>query len=238
MLMIDNELKEQFYKNGYLLLEGFFSDEELSEVETLMESYVAQAEQKLEHQAKEKGNDFAQFETKVASFGEEASRELAFRKLGEHVKMDTLTKLLIGDGYEKEGLLVMITPKGNGQAWHRDCFDLNPDHFVVNRLIYTRDIRPEQGALIVVPGSHLLNTFPPGGLHESILGEVVISPKKGTVAFVHSSLFHRVNRNETGVPRCSINYRVRPKGTPAGLTKVGVYRTGKWNFAEGRKAEG
>lgn len=236
-MVTDKELKDQFDKNGYVLLPGFFTDEELAGVDALVESYVKRAEPLLEAQARQRGNTFDQFETNVAAFGEEAAREQAFRTLEKNERMDALTRLLIGDGYEKEGLLVMVTPRGHGQAWHRDCFDANPRHFVMNRLIYTRDVRPEQGALILVPGSQRLKTFPPGGLQEPIEGEVVIAPQKGTLAFVHTFLFHRVNPNETDLPRASINYRVRPRGAPQGLTSVGVFRTGKWDFRTEEKIE-
>lgn len=231
-------LKEQFDREGYVLLEGFFSQEELNGVECLMQAYVQQAEEKMAAQNRQKGKDFAEFQTNVAAFGEEAAREEAFIQLGLDRRMHQLTEALIGSGYEDEGLLVMITPKGNGQAWHRDCYSEHPGHFVMNRLIYTRDIRPEEGALILVPGSHRLAEFPPGGLHDPMEGEVVIAPKRGTLAFVHTSLFHRVNQNETDTPRCSINYRVRPQGAPAGLTRIGIYRTGKFNFAAMKKYEG
>jgi ectoine hydroxylase-related dioxygenase (phytanoyl-CoA dioxygenase family) len=225
-------VQQQFDREGYVLLENFFTDEELGGVVETMQQYFPQTEEKMEAVSKKWGKRFAQFETKTASFGQEAAQEQAFIELGKHPLMHELTTWLVGPHYEDEGLLVKITTKGHGQSWHRDCNSDNPSHFVKNRLIYTTDISAEQGALALVPGSQRAACFSPGGLHEPIEGEVIIAPRKGTLAFVNATVFHRVYRNETDTPRYSINYRVRPSGVPAGLTRVGVYRTGTFNFAK------
>jgi hypothetical protein len=45
-------------------------------------------------------------------------------------------------------------------------------------------------------------------------------------------IFRRDIRGLRIIPRFSINFRVRPEGVPAGLGNIGVYRGGKYNFAE------
>jgi ectoine hydroxylase len=229
-MSFDN-VRNQFWEQGFVVLEGFFTDQELSGVVQSLDRYREQVSKKFEEQY-QASKDREIFDTKVVNFGGEASQDQEFQKLVQNQRLYQVTQAVLGEGYQNDSLLVMFTTRGSGQAWHRDCHYENPGHFIMNRLIYTQDLIPEAGALYVVPGSHKLTELPPGELHEPIEGEIMITPKKGTLALVHSSTFHRVQRNETDEPRVSINFRVRPKDAPAGLTSIAVFRTGKWDFAK------
>jgi ectoine hydroxylase-related dioxygenase (phytanoyl-CoA dioxygenase family) len=68
-------------------------------------------------------------------------------------------------------------------------------------------------------------------------GEVHVAPAAGTLVFLKSRCYHRVTVNRSNIPRFSVNFRVRPAGAPAGLTRIGVYRTGKWDFAKNQPAQ-
>ena len=228
------QLKKLFDEQGYIVMEEFFSDEELADILPIMEEYEARVLNDKQYESDYLDShfpeEFKQFETRAVNFGYESSQKPAFIELGNNDRMNQLTEAIVGKGYRNQAILVMLSTHGNGQGWHRDCEDENPNYYTINRLIYSKDIDPKAGALYVVPGSHKLDSFPSGGMHDFIEGEVRIAPKKGTLVLVHSSTFHRVNKNETDNPRASINYRVLPEGAPSDLGSVGVYRAGNWDF--------
>lgn len=231
------DVRREFVENGYVVLENFFSDAELADIEAVMGNYLGMAEERIAEKAKAstphlRNNNFDAYQANTFNFGKEASTNDAFIRLNAHPDMSAVTQTIMGGAFEEEMLLVQISTRGRGQAWHRDCHYPNrPDHYMVNRLIYTRDIIPESGALFVVPGSHRAEKLPPGGPQEPIEGEIMIAPKKGTLVFMHSSTFHRVLPNSTDQPRFSINYRIRPSGVPEGLGDIAHYRNGAYQFS-------
>ena len=55
------------------------------------------------------------------------------------------------------------------------------------------------GNLVVLPGSHREQYMDGYDTHESIPGEMVVCPRKGTMTVMHSSIWHRVEPNESDV---------------------------------------
>ena len=72
-----------------------------------------------------------------------------------------------------------------GQAWHQDCPPDNPSRFNLNRLFYLQDTEIDDGAVVVVPGSHRAGRISPGLPQEPIPGEVVLTPRAGTLVLLH-----------------------------------------------------
>jgi ectoine hydroxylase len=65
---------------------------------------------------------------------------------------------------------------------------------------------------------------------------VILSPKKGTLMLLHGHTWHRV-LPITGAFRHSTNYRACPRGTPADITDICVYRNLRYDFAASRVIE-
>lgn len=235
--MENRDLRQEFWENGYVVVENFFTDAELADMEEVMVKYLSLTESQMEESGKGitpvlVNDNFQKYVADTFNFGQQALTEPAFIAFNQHEAMNELTQAIMGD-FAAEYLLVQISTRGRGQSWHRDChYPDQPGHYMVNRLIYTRDIIPETGALYVVPGSHKLDKLPPGEPHAPIEGEVMIAPKKGTFVFLHSSTFHRVIPNATDNPRFSINFRVRPADAPAGLGDIAHFRNGIYKFSE------
>lgn len=61
-------------------------------------------------------------------------------------------------------------------------------------------------------------------------GELALAPTAGTLVLMSTYCWHRVTLNRTPRPRVSVNYRVRPQGTPEGLTAVANFRNGVYDF--------
>jgi ectoine hydroxylase-related dioxygenase (phytanoyl-CoA dioxygenase family) len=166
----------------------------------------------------------------------EAERPVpAFVDVLGHDLMNRATAACLGAGWiPSPGCLVMKSaPGGVGQSWHQDCPVGEPHLFNLNRLIYPNDIGAEDGAVVVVPGSHRRGTIPTGArsgeeqAQETFPGEVHLTPRAGTLVLIHGWAWHRVTGNTSRRDRTSINFRAYPAGCPAdGPTRYGVYRNG------------
>ena len=107
----------------------------------------------------------------------------------------------------------------------------------LNRLVYTRDLHDDIGGqTVVMPGSHRRGELPAGEPHENLEGQVVLSPRKGTLVLLHGHTWHRV-LPVSGAFRFSTNYRACPAGTPADITDICVYRNMRYCFATNRVIE-
>ncbi len=222
------ELSRQLDRDGAVIIPNFFTAEELAAANRQLDAYGAEP-------VTQRTTDFQKKTyTDTQTWQPVETGVPCFVALRNHRCLCVLTEALVGDSYQHQESLVMLTRKGKAQAWHQDTASEDAGEFIINRIIYTRDTPRAAGALVFVPGSHRRGQIPTGGPQDPIPGEVVIEPKAGTVAFVHSRCFHRVTPNETDLPRFSINFRVRPASAPAGLTAVGVYRTVKWDFQQGK----
>ncbi len=223
--MNDDDLRETFARDGVLILPDFYSPHELAAMNAVIDQLLAEP---LETGTRQP-NFYAQnYQTDVQGLGVEASKHPAFIEFQSNARLKALTKAALGTEFIDEYLLVQCTRAGTGQAWHQDSSD--PKNFVLNRLIYTRDIAPEMGQIVVVPGSIHRGRIPAGGHQDSLPGEVAIAPKAGTVVLMSTYCWHRVTINTTRTPRVSVNYRVRPEGAPAELTAVANFRNGQFDF--------
>lgn len=224
--MNTSDLAQQFWEQGYLVLEELFDN-------ALMDQYQALI---LEHFGE--SPDFAhnqEFLTKAATevvpwFPQQEGLN-AFDAIEHDERLRALTQAILGDGWYTLYCMTMFSKRGTrGQAWHQDCAPENPAVFNVNRLVYTEDITPEIGGqTIVVPRSHRRGILPVGPVDEDLPGQVVLSPRKGTLVLVHGHTWHRVLPVH-GRYRVSTNYRCSPKGTPENVTDICVYRNMRYRF--------
>ena len=227
-------LAEQFWRDGYLVIEEFFD-------ETLMNEYD---EMILSHFGLKP--DFWHTEEFLSTTGVEVvpwfpQREgiTAFDKISNDERLQSLTQEILDDGWYEQYSMVMFSKQGTkGQAWHQDCPPENAKHFNMNRLVYTMDITQDGtgGQTLVMPGSHKMGLLP--SLSEAFPEEdkVILSPKKGSLVLLHGHCWHSV-LPVTGKYRVSTNYRVAPKGTPENITDIGIYRNILYQFSTERIIE-
>ena len=223
--MNENEMRETFARDGVLILPDFYSPRELAGMNAVIDELLAEP---VETGTRQPSFYAQNYQTDVQGLGVEAAKRPAFIDFRSNARLNELTKSALGSEFIDEYLLVQCTRAGTGQAWHQDSSD--PVNFVLNRLIYTRDIAPEMGQIVVVPGSIHRGRLPKGGHQESLPGEVAIAPRAGTVVLMSTYCWHRVTINTTKTPRVSVNYRVRPEGAPAELTAVANFRNGQFDF--------
>lgn len=217
------DLKTLFQQDGVLILEQFFTPEELSAVNAALDKRWTQILS--ESVDEEYLAAYAHIECEVVPWADAEKVDDAVAALFNHPRLAETTQQLLDPGFSHLHTLLMFThPQGRGQSWHQDCRAANDEHYNVNRLIYTRDTTLKDGAVVVVPGSHLGGDIPHGDTQDPIDGEVVITPTAGTLVFLHGRCFHRVTANHTDRPRVSVNFRVKSPGTSDGILNRPVYR--------------
>ena len=229
------ELRQRFDRDGVVVMPGFLSEPQILPLRRELEAHYAPlaATAATSHNG---AGVLAKFECDVMVWAPLSEGNAAFVALSEMRILAEVTEVLLGTGYNTnpQGLVMYSVGGGRGQAWHQDCPPGGPEgrEFNLNRLIYTDDVTLDDGAIVVVPGSHRFGRIPSGGHQEPIEGEITLEPRAGTVIFLHGHVYHRVTPNLNSKPRTSINLRAYPAGTDPAVNCVGIYRNGDVNFCD------
>ncbi len=225
--MNNERLATEFWRNGYLVFDGFFDA-------ALMDSYHALI---LEHYGENPGfaHDDAFLEksaTEVIPWFPQRDGFDEFDVVENDPRLSALTSAILGAGWVPHYSMVMYSKHGTrGQAWHQDCPPEDPQRFNLNRLVYTSDVPPGHGGqTIIVPGSHRYGLLPAGEPDCRFDGEIALSPEKGTLILIHGHCWHSVTPVATS-HRVSTNYRCGPAGTTESMTDVCVYRNMRYRFS-------
>ena len=222
-----NKLGELFWKKGYLVIDKFFDDDLMDYLNNSMINHFGH------HPDWEHDQDFLKkTKTEVIPWFPFREGNTDFQSIEDNKGLNDLTDEILGTGWKQLYLMAMFSKKGTkGQAWHQDCPPENIKHFNLNRLFYTHDITDATGGkTVVMPGSHLMGELTVGDPHENLKNQVTITPKKGTLVFLHGHLWHRVERVK-GSYRVSVNSRAIPKDTPEDITDIAVYRNLRYRFS-------
>jgi hypothetical protein len=216
---------ETFERDGVVAVEGLLPKADIAAADGVADAFLGQ----LDGKPWAAGEDYCRrFDiwTKVFSQIDEP----AVARLFDDPVMQRLTEALAGAGAAAGGIGSWVTPEGCGQAWHQDSWSEDPALFILNRIVFTRDMAPEQGRLVAVPGSHRAGDLPPGEPYEPLPGQQALAPAANTTVFLHTRTFHCVEKNRTARPRIQFNRRVVPAGVPQDLTSRARFRNGTWDF--------
>ena len=227
MIQTCSELARKFWHDGVLVIEDFFDDSQMDELDELIRNHYG-ADPAFSHT-----DEFLEeAKTEVIPWFPQNEGASAFDRLDEHRELKALTKAILGDDWIRDYCMVMFSKQGtSGQAWHQDCPPDDPAQHNLNRLVYTNDITDEVGGqTVVVPGSFKSGLLPSGDPTGHFDGEVVLKPRKGTLVILHGHTWHRVLPIK-GEFRYSTNYRAAPKGTPDDITDICVYRNMRYQFS-------
>jgi len=229
------KLNEEFWQDGYLVLDNFFDSTLMAELDQNIRQHFGDDpefwhEEEFLSRSKTEVIPWFPQNPDLPDFSPEMA--VPFNRLGSDEGLRQLTSTLLGEDWCPLYSMVMFSKKGTaGQAWHQDCAPDDAEKFNMNRLVYTRDLSSDIGGqTVVMPGSHRKGELPAGEPHEDLEGQVVLSPRKGTLILLHGHTWHRV-LPITGAFRFSTNYRVCPAGTPADITDVCVYRNMRYRFS-------
>lgn len=228
-------LHEEFWENGYLVLDDFFEPELMAQMDTIIRGYFGDDPQfwhEQEFLEKSKTEVIPWFPQNPDLPEHDPELAAPFDRVESDPRLGQLTRALLGADWGSLYSMVMYSRQGtSGQAWHQDCPPDDPACYNLNRLVYSRDLSTEIGGqTVVMPGSHRRGVLPVGDPHEDLEGQVILNPKKGTLVLLHGHTWHRV-LPITGDFRFSTNYRACPSGTPADITDICVYRNMRYSFA-------
>ncbi|MPW31733.1 phytanoyl-CoA dioxygenase [Agarivorans sp. B2Z047] len=226
-------LSDQFWRDGYLLIEDFFSMQLMNQMTNAINEHYG-VDPEFWHT-----NEFLdRAKTEVIPWFPQNEGCLLFNEVDQHPYFKALSKAVLGEDSQTLYCMVMFSKQGTvGQAWHQDCDPDDPKRFNINRLIYTSDIRQDIGGeVVVVPRSHLRGEIPIGDPESELPGQLVLRPKKGSLIFLHGHTWHRVLPIHGG-NRISTNYRAVPKGTPLDITDICVYRNMRYHFGSNKVVE-
>jgi ectoine hydroxylase-related dioxygenase (phytanoyl-CoA dioxygenase family) len=228
-----DDMRAEFARSGCIILPDFLSPDELPPLRAALIEHYRPLADRAADLAHGRIGETARFECDVIAWDPVSEKNPAFVALHRHAALAAVTEVLLGLGFTEASSLVMFSiAGGRGQAWHQDC---PPEHvaaFNLNRLFYPDDVSDEDGAVVVVPGSHRRGRIPPGGHQEPIDGEVALTPRAGTLVLLHGHVYHRVAANRTNRPRTSINFRAYAAGVPKSVNCIGIYRNGEIDFCE------
>jgi len=236
--MVDDAgLRAIFDRTGVLVFPRFFAEDELEAPRRALDAYYAPLHSKaLSLTAAHSREGQKQFDCDVIPWDPVTDGNEVLRELHRHPRMATVTEAVLGPGFTAPASLAMYSVGGGrGQAWHQDCPANDPAAFNLNRLVYTENVTLEDGAIVVVPGSHKRGRIPAGGHQDPIEGEVVLTPEAGTLILLSGHVYHRVTPNLNSKPRVSINFRAFAAGISPDVTCIGVYRNGAVNFCDKAK---
>lgn len=221
-------VRDAFWRDGVVIIHDLFTRAQMAAATRVLEGLVARiAEQPLGG-----GDTYGErFETRTQAFGRLTDPPLV--AIFETPIVQRLTEAIVGPGYTETPIGAWATGPGCGQAWHQDSGSRDPSQYNLNRIIFTRDVAPGQGDLLVVPGSHRDRDLPPGDLYEPIPGQVAVTPRENTFVLLHTRCFHCVTRNQTAGTRIQANRRVCPAGVDGNICSQARFRTGTWDFNTG-----
>ncbi|WP_026959660.1 MULTISPECIES: phytanoyl-CoA dioxygenase family protein [Aliagarivorans] len=219
-------LSQQFWQQGYLLIEDFFPQQLMDQANQAITEYF-DVDPAFWH-----NDEFLEkAKTEVIPWFPQNDNHQLFDQIEQFPAFSDITQQILGDEWENLYCMVMFSKAGTrGQAWHQDCAPEIVHQFNLNRLIYTEDIKPEVGGeVVIVPGSHRLGLLPAGDPEAAMEQQLVLRPRKGSLILLHGHTWHRVLPIHQGY-RFSTNYRAIPKGTPQDITDVCVYRNMRYHF--------
>jgi ectoine hydroxylase len=217
---------DQFWNQGYLILENFFDDDLMDAYNKKIQNYYGMNPE-WEHSKEFISKSSAE----VIPWFPYVDGNGGFDGINEDMAFNKITDTLLKDGWNNLYCMMMFSKAGSqGQAWHQDCPPENPTQFNLNRLVYTHDITDKTGgAIVIMPQAHKAGILSVGRPDEDLEGQLVFQPKKGTVIFLHGHCFHRVL--PVNADRISSNFRAVPKGCPEDITDICIYRNMKYRFS-------
>ena len=216
----------EFWEKGYVILDGFFSNELMDQYQQIILEHFSDNED-WEHT-----NDYiSKSENEVIPWFPYRENKPYFDAIDKDATFNKITDAILNNGWENLYCMMMFSKAGSkGQAWHQDCPPENSKMYNLNRLVYTHDITDKTGGeIVIMPEAHKAGVLPVGVPHEDIEGQIVFKPKKGTVIFLHGHCFHRVM--PVKIDRVSCNFRAVPKGVPEDITDICVYRNMRYKFS-------
>ena len=233
--MDGNEMQLYFEREGYFVLEGLMSEQELGECALEIERLHEMAAQSISA-GDERTSHFQREPNADGDAGGrpvlrkiERTRDLSdvFKRLAEHPKLLDAVRQLLGDDLLLYRSTLMLKPAHHGSAHglHQDSayWPLDPPALVTVSIALA-DSSPENGCFQVIPGSHKTGMKEWGRIQREASepitdrddvdpGDLVDVPlKAGSALMFHSLTVHGSRANTSSKPRHTALYAYFPPG--------------------------
>lgn len=213
----------QFYKeNGYLLVRGVFSQQEVDEMRTAVEKIIQRAARaKADDNHAWQGDFLPPEQLKklvLKGFHDVHYHDSAFMRAAIHPQMTAVLNGIIGPNVQLHHSKMLVKPPSNGAAFpmHQDYpYFPHRDHSMLAASVHLDDADMDNGCLCVIPGSHKEGALPHRGSYYLNHKEYPISSgtpcpaKAGDVLFFNYLTIHGsdVNRSERTRRNVLFQYR-------------------------------
>lgn len=197
---------ETFERDGILFFEDALDTDTIDKLSAAMDRVCQQSPKYQEDQ----------------TFGSEniVEGDPAFAALIDHPRHVGYAYDLFGELLKLHQSQFFVRPPGGERynIWHPDgaravpYATFSPDLPLQIKIgFWLTDVpREKMGNLVVLPGSHRKQYVDQYDSHEPIDGEKIVCVRKGTMTLMHSSIWHRVEPNESDVVRKNIFYAYCP----------------------------
>jgi ectoine hydroxylase-related dioxygenase (phytanoyl-CoA dioxygenase family) len=212
--MIQSSDIERFWEDGYLVVNGVLTPDEVEYYRAASESREVVS-----------GLDKAGYRDRIVHLLEITSRHPAFRELAKHPGVVSVVTKILGDDVQLHHSKLATKPPKVGQgtfSWHQDfAYFPHTNASLVAVMVMLDDATPENGCMSVVRGSHrwgLLNHLVDGWFCGQCMEPerwsdasriVTLTPRAGGISVHHALTLHASGENVAGLPRRGVVYQYR-----------------------------
>ena len=220
--MISNRDIERYYQQGYILVENVLNSEQLIAAKRTIAGVLAGAKGKVTH------DDVFDFEPghtpedpRVRRIKKPHTIDKLFGNLVKSPRMVSILTKLLGSNVRLHGSKLNIkAPRyGSPVEWHQDwAFYPHTNDDILAIGVMLDDVLPENGAMLVLPGSHKGPTYnhhaegrfcgaiDPATNPLDFKSAVAVTGKAGSCSFHHVRLVHGSAQNTSDKPRQLLLY--------------------------------
>ncbi|SMB41682.1 putative dioxygenase [Serratia proteamaculans] len=223
--MISQRQVEQFKQQGFLVVEGVLSTEEIAALQTDFDHWVEESRGHIDAWGEtldgrprfDLESDHREDHPSLRRVSSPTETSVAYRHAALHSRMATIAAQLIGGSgtrFHHSKINSKLPHTTTQVKWHQDfLFTPHSNDDIITALLMISEVTPENGPLNVVPGSHQgplwshwQNDRFSGAVDDQVVAAHCQQPTpcfgpSGSVCFMHTRLLHASSPNETDLPR-------------------------------------
>ncbi len=156
------------------------------------------------------------------------NQSAATRAVFEWAPVKGILQSLVGRNpiYDHSALHIVGARQGWAQEWHCDSIiDARPYAFDVQAMYFSHNSPREMGPTLILPGSHLRRTSHLSiARYKNIVGQMQLAGPAGSIAFLHQSIWHCAQPNQTDETRYMFKLRLRASEEQHALFNMDGYK--------------
>lgn len=221
--MLSNAQIEQYHRDGYLGVEGVFPLEQVEALLRVTEEFVEQSRGVTQHtEVFDLDPAHSSENPCLRRIKQPAHQHPAYMKALRHAPMLDMVAQLIGPNLRYQNTKLNLKASGNGPAveWHQDLAGYpHTNESILAVGLALDDMRVENGALMVLPGSHTGPVFDHNdqGRYVAAITDprfsdanaVPIELKAGGISIHHGRMVHGSTPNRSNKPRRLLLFELR-----------------------------